>query len=385
MRRLGPPSEIRRLVAPISRLIDGAWQRMHWWVIAMAVLYSLSGITIVKPDEVAVVLRWGRLVGATPALQEHGPGLLFAFPRPMDRVVRVQVKHVWEVPVTTLANVDQEESTETLDPLTQGYALTGDENVVHVDMIARYRVREPALYAFYGPKAEDVLRAEVSAAMVRSLGEMGVDRVLSDGRESLVATATRRAQEGLDASKSGLELTLLELTGLSPPLALSADFDAVQSAYIGAQTQQNEARAFAQTAIPQAQADSDAAVQTAQGQAAAALAAAKGDAVAFLALDREYRANATVVRERLYRDAMEHAIGVAGSVRWVPPPVGNTYHGFRITLVPGVAGASPATPSPSSLVPPPPAVGGTRNNGPVPPPGGDTGQESQQKDDDDDQ
>ena len=62
----------------------------------------LSGITIVKPDEVAVILRWGRLVGDTPALQEHGPGLLFAFPRPVDRVVRVQVKHVWEVPVSTL-------------------------------------------------------------------------------------------------------------------------------------------------------------------------------------------------------------------------------------------------------------------------------------------
>ena len=58
-----------------------------------------------KPDEVAVILRWGRLVGDTPALQEHGPGLLFAFPRPIDRVVRVQVKHVWEVPVSTLASV----------------------------------------------------------------------------------------------------------------------------------------------------------------------------------------------------------------------------------------------------------------------------------------
>ena len=97
MRRLGPPSEIGRLAAPVARLLDAAWQRMHWWVATMAVLYAVSGITIVKPDEVAVILRWGRLVGATPALQEHGPGLLFAFPRPVDQVVRVPVKHVWEV------------------------------------------------------------------------------------------------------------------------------------------------------------------------------------------------------------------------------------------------------------------------------------------------
>ncbi len=65
----------------------------------MALLYVLSGITVVRSDEVAVILRWGRLVGDTPALQAHGPGLLFAFPRPVDQVMRVQVKHVWEVPV----------------------------------------------------------------------------------------------------------------------------------------------------------------------------------------------------------------------------------------------------------------------------------------------
>ena len=169
----------------------------------------------------------------------------------MDEVVRVQVKRVWEVPVTTLASdeysapsstaptrtspraEDEDEDAEpdeatanaaTLDPLTQGYALTGDENIVHVEMVARYRVRDPAEWAFYGPKAEDVLRVEVSAAMVRSLGEMGVDRVLSDGRKDLIATAARRTQAGLDASHSGLELSSLELTRLSPPVCFSRRF-----------------------------------------------------------------------------------------------------------------------------------------------------------------
>ncbi len=67
-------------------------------------------------------------------------------------------------------------------------------------MVARYRVRDPAEWAFYGARPEHALRVEVTAAMVRSLGEMGVDRVLSDGRKALIATATKRAQAGLDAS-----------------------------------------------------------------------------------------------------------------------------------------------------------------------------------------
>ncbi|HEY3884107.1 MAG TPA: protease modulator HflK [Vicinamibacterales bacterium] len=346
MRRAGPSSEIARLVAPVGQLFDAAWQRMHWWIAAMAVLYGLSGITIVRADEVAVVLRWGRLVGATPALQQRGPGLLFALPKPIDEVVRVQVKHVWEVPVSTLApsnsaNGYGDIAADTLDPLTEGYALTGDHNIVQAAMVARYRVSDPGEWAFYGPKVEDVLRVEVTSAMVRSLGEMGVDRILSDGRKALVATVTRRVQAGLDAAHAGIELTSFELTRLAPPSALAGEFDAVQSAFIQSQTAQNDAQAFAQSAIPTARAEADAAVQAARGEADSQLATARGDTDAFRALDREYRANAAVVRERLYRDAIEKAIAAAGTVRWIPPPAGGSYHGFRLSITAPGAGYHP--------------------------------------------
>jgi membrane protease subunit HflK len=344
VRNLGPPSEIARLVTPITRLLDQAWQRMHWWVALMALLYVCSGITVVRPDEVAVILRWGRLVGDTPALQEHGPGLLFAFPRPMDQVVRVQVKRVFEAQVSTLAATASSADNEsyTIDPVTQGYALTGDQNIVHVDMVARYRISNPGMSVFYGAKADDLLRVEVTAAMVRSLGEMTVDRVLADGRKNLVAKAMRRAQDGLNASSSGLELSSLELTGLGPPLALASDFDAVQSAYISAETSKKTAQAYAERVLPNADSESNNALQSARGDADTALSKARGEAATFVALAKEYRVNPVVVRERLYRDALERAIQSAGSIRWVPPPIGGSYHGFRITIprTPGYAAAT---------------------------------------------
>lgn len=353
MRNDGPPSEIARLASPIVRLIDGAWQRMHWWIATMAVLYALSGITVVKPDEVALILRWGKLVGDTPALQQHGAGLLFSLPRPIDQVVRVQTKKVREVRVQTLApgaadTVAQEEEAlvipGTLNPVTQGYAVTGDHNIVQLDMVARYRVSDPAAREFYGPNAEDVLRTEVTAAMVRSIGEMGVDRVLSDGRKNLIANAARRAQAGLDAAHAGLELSSLELTRLGPPTALAYDFSAVQSAFIDAETRKKDAQAFAETAVPQATALADAWVQAARAAAAADLALARGEAEAFRALDHEYRANPVVVRERLYRDGIEKAIATT-NVRWVPPPIGGSYHGLRITIGPPGSSAKSAVPS----------------------------------------
>src|SRR4029077_2371804 len=151
------------------------------------------------------------------------------------------------------------------------------QNIVQMDMVARYRVRDAAEWAFYGPKVEDILRVEVTSAMVRSIGEMGVDHVLSDERKNLIANATRRAQAGLDASHSGLELSSLELTRLSPPAALAGDFDAVQSAFIAAETEKKGAQAYAERTIPDAQAGADTLTQAARGTASNDLATAQGD------------------------------------------------------------------------------------------------------------
>jgi membrane protease subunit HflK len=358
MRKLEVSSEISRLAAPLARAVNAVWQRMHWWVGIMALLYAGSGVCIVRSDEVAVILRWGKLVGPTSALQQHGPGLLFAFPRPIDQVVRVQTKHISELTVSALAADDgkvapaasgEKENSNTLDPLSNGYALTGDRNIVHVEMIARYRVKDPSEWAFYGPETKQVLRVEIAAAMVRSLGEMGVDRVLADGRKQLIATATERAQIGLDTAHSGIELSSLELTRLAPPRALAPEFEAVQSAFIGAETKKKDAQAFAQRVVPKAQADTDSALQSARAAAAIDLANAKGDADAFLALENEYAANTSVVRERLYRDAIERALSTA-EVRWVPPAEGRNSGGLRISL-----GAANAGPRPENAPAEPPA------------------------------
>jgi hypothetical protein len=39
-----------------------------------------------------------------------------------------------------------------------------------------------------------------------------------------------------------------------------------------------------------------------------------------------------VVRERLYRDAIELAVGSAGRLRWIPPPVNDRYDQLRLML-----------------------------------------------------
>ena len=90
----------------------------------------------------------------------HGPG--FCWPGYLiDRVVRVPVKRVQEVPITRFSGKpfatipddpqEGESSSEaekgSLDPREVGYCLTGDSNIVHVDLVAKYQVSDPVRYA----------------------------------------------------------------------------------------------------------------------------------------------------------------------------------------------------------------------------------------------
>ena len=60
-------------------------------------LFWFSGIQEVEPDQVGLLLRFGKLHGAHPAAQVHEPGLLLALPYPIDRVIQVPAKQEGEV------------------------------------------------------------------------------------------------------------------------------------------------------------------------------------------------------------------------------------------------------------------------------------------------
>ena len=240
---------------------------MHWWVAAMALLYAVSGITVIRR-------RRGGGRSALGTSRRRHAGAAGARPGPALRVPAADGPGGARPDQARLGARDRRRSPsatrwsgpgDTLDPLTVGYALTGDQNIVHVAMMARYRVRDPAEWAFYGPRSEDMLRVEVTAAMVRSLGEMGVDRVLADGRKDLIATATRRAQAGLDAAHSGLELVSLELTAAR---AAARRWRRTSTPCRAPTSRRRPGRRrptpSPRSVIPQAQAEADAAVQAAR-------------------------------------------------------------------------------------------------------------------------
>jgi len=331
--------ELGTLMGPLGAAALWSVERLHWWLMVLCIAYLGSGITVVQPDEVAVVYRFGALVGEG-AGAVHPPGLLVALPRPVDRVERIPVARVFETELRDLHYTRSDSKVtrylvtnrSTLDPERTGYALTGDQNIVHIAMVARWQVGDPIAWIQEVTHPEAQLRLAVLNATVQTLGGTTVDTVLSDGRQDMVETIGRRAQAWLDEREAGVSLVSLELLDLGPPQQVQEAFRDVQTAAIESETVMRSAREYQEVQVPQARTDKRRLIQAAESEALAGTQQARSAALAFDALVAEYRKDPVVVRERLYREGVEAVLEDAGKVEFLPPPAGGRYNGTRLTL-----------------------------------------------------
>jgi membrane protease subunit HflK len=304
---------------PVLEGLNAALRFLKWAGVLAVLAVMASGVTIVKPDEVALRLRFGRLTGETRADQVHGPGLLVSFPYLVDEVIRVPVKRVLEMNIDALRSRGAIAPRE-LDITRDGYALTGDHNLIQPRVLLKYQIADPVAWALNIVRPEARVHDAVVAALTRTLAEMPIDSVLVEGKRKLAATALRRAQVRLDGGASPwVLLVALEFTSLQPPAQVARYFDDVQRAFVEKKTLEEKARSYAEQEIPLAESEKVDLINRAHTFAVDTVSDARGEARAFLALLAEYEKAPDVVWRRLYLEGIEDLTRRGVALHLVPP------------------------------------------------------------------
>jgi membrane protease subunit HflK len=252
----------------------------------------------VESDEIAVVLRFGRLAGENPAERIKKPGLHFAFPHVIDEVVKIPVGKVRQVTVTThFANGNAINSDVNLN----GYLITGDNNIILVQAAVKYRIDRPLAYALYHKDATQVIDGAVSGVLRKHVSRVGVDVLLTTGKVRLAEDVRSGAQKLLNALEGGVVLTNVELTTLTPPEEVMSDFKAVITAAAQKETLIQQANEYRVNTLPTAQSQAQQLVENAKALQNEALAAARMDIAAFDGLYARYAQNPEAVNEGVFR------------------------------------------------------------------------------------
>ena len=330
-------SELSLLLTPVRVGLIWLLRHLSWWLVLLFVLYLGSGITIVQPDEVAVVYRFGQLRNAGTAQAVAQPGMLLALPKPLERVERIPVQKIFEQKVEGLhfRAVGQMTflSSSTLNPEKVGYALTGDGNVVHVSFSVNHQIDDPVLYTTQIADIEPMLDHVVRSVALQEISKRSVDAILSDGREDMVQAISSNVSEEIERLQLGIRIVSLEMVDLVPPYQIKDEFSAVQTSAIEAQTAIQEAEEYRSAQLPKAQTTYNREVSKARSTATQLIATAKAEASVFEQLALEATSHPQVVYRRLLQERLEVIGKRAGDIRFVPPPIGARYpEGYRILL-----------------------------------------------------
>lgn len=281
-------------------------------VIIVIIFICFSGIRVVESGNVALVLRFGKLVGDNYEEQVHEPGLLFAFPYVIDEVIMVPVGSVMEQTVTTHYTAGNMTTLHN-----NGYLITGDQNIALVSVSVKYIISDPVAYALNVKNVEGLINSFVSSSMVECAAYISVDELLTSGKDIYGQDVLRMTQELLSKNETGVTVGTIELTSVSMPDEVREIYDLVNSATVQSATQLEQAYQYRENLIPNAEAEANSLIAAANTQYSSAVAAANSDLSEFWGSIEEYSANPELVKVRLYNSKVSSAISKIGKVRVV--------------------------------------------------------------------
>jgi membrane protease subunit HflK len=272
-----------------------------YWLGALVSLYLLSGFYIVGSDEVGVVRLFGRVW--QPRVQ---PGLHYRPPFPFSRLDKVKVRQVRRVAV----------GMETADVVLQRQPqpfrmqfLTGDQNIVNLQAVVQFTVRDPVRFLFAASEPERIIQCVAESAMAKEVAQMSVDDILTVGKIGVQNRVRGQVQRLLDeVFDLGVTVVAVTIQRVSPPDQVKDAFDAVTKARQSRHQRILEAQSYANTVIPKARGEAQKLLNEAIAYRDRVVAEAKGNADKFLALISEYRKAKDVTKVRLYIEAMEELL-----------------------------------------------------------------------------
>ena len=220
-------------IDPASQSLADALRVSFWVLKAVMVLlliaYLFSGVFNVREQEVAVRLRFGKIVGEIGGRVLGPGGPYFALPFPIEQVIRVPTspgqielnRQFWY----EVADADQAELISTLggkagplDPERDGSLLSGDANIIHARWTATYAVVNPVDFVTRVADRQAAARLVTAAAeqgVVYAAARMSADDLI---KAQHLDAARRRAQDMLDSVASGIKITSLAMKEAAFPL-----------------------------------------------------------------------------------------------------------------------------------------------------------------------
>ena len=287
----------------LPRGFSGGGKPIILGLIILVIIWTLSGLYRVLPDEQGVVLRFGKFTSTTQ------PGLNYHIPFPIESVITPKVTKVNRIDIGFRSERDSGfTSSGVADVPEESLMLTGDENIVNIDFSVFWVIKDAGNFLFKIQDPQGTVKAAAETAMREVIARSNIQPILTEGRSKIEIDARAIIQEILDEYQSGIQITQVQTQKADPPDQVIDAFRDVQAARADMERSKNEAEAYANDVIPRARGEAQKILQAAEAYKKEVVAKAEGEASRFLAIFNEYKNAKQVTQERMYLETMEKVL-----------------------------------------------------------------------------
>ena len=273
--------------------------------LAALAIWGFSGFFRVEPDELGVVMRFGKYV------RDAKPGLNYHLPYPVEAVLTPKVTRINRIDVGMRLVEDARRGTTMRDVPEESLMLTGDENIVDVDFSVLWLIKTTGAgeYLFNIQNPEGTVKAIAESAMREVVGRSEIQPILTGARQNIETAVQELMQRVLDHYNAGIQVTQVQMQKVDPPTQVIDSFRDVQAARADLERSQNEAQTYANRIIPESRGRVAQITQAAEAYREQTVAEAKGQTARFIKVYDEYKKAPEVTRQRLYLETMERLFG----------------------------------------------------------------------------
>ena len=273
----------------------------------LGALWLATGVYSVNPSEQAALRLFGKFTGIVE------PGLHWYWPRPIGQRNVEAVRQTRRMDLGFLTR-----GTQSVDVPAEALMITGDLNIVDIQMAVQYRISDLEKFLFRvddpgeGPRGiapgnpeGTTLKEATEAALRQVVGQRSIDDVLTVGREEVQDQTHQLLQEILDSYNAGIQILEVRLENVRPPDQVRDAFDDVVRARVDKESLINQANSYREDQLPRALGRSTQVTQAAEAFKSERVARADGESQRFLSVLTEYQQSKEVTRQRLYLEAIE--------------------------------------------------------------------------------
>lgn len=299
----------------LSEALNSSFKIVRFVMLLLLGIFLISGSFIVRQGEVAVLLRFGHPVGQGVEMVRQ-PGFYFAWPAPIDEVIRIKsgeslsVRSTsgWHSTTPQMEALGQEPPAQGfLNPASEGYVISADGNIFHARATVKYRIVDPLKYRFDFADAGKTLTNIVNNALVHAAARMNADAAIYKDKAGYRDLVMARIQEQVDELKLGIVLEPGDVE-TKPPADVKQAFDDVIVAEQEGSKLVEDARGYYDEITLRARGEAQAVLNNAMAQSNRFVQNVNSLAQSFTDMLPEYEKDPWLFRSRLLTARMERVL-----------------------------------------------------------------------------